>query len=119
MLVPPPDAVARLAALREERKYEAESDGFLPYTGVRDPSERAKAEETVNGVITAVAEIVTSARSSEAILAVFRAGLDQVTLSDTEDRERTCAYFEQIMDCIGLESSEGLLNDWLYGFDPA
>ena len=37
---------------------------------------------------------------------------------DTEDRERICAYFEEIMDIIGLESSDGLLNDFMYDFEP-
>lgn len=35
---------------------------------------------------------------------------------DTEDREYICGYFEKIMDAIELESSGGVLNDWLYGF---
>jgi hypothetical protein len=37
---------------------------------------------------------------------------------DTEDREKVCSYFEELMDCVGLESSDGVLNKWLYGFDP-
>lgn len=37
---------------------------------------------------------------------------------DTEDRERICTYFEELMDCVGLQSSNGELNNWMYGFDP-
>ena len=37
---------------------------------------------------------------------------------DTEDRERVCTYFEELMDIIGLESSNGQLNKFMYGFDP-
>lgn len=37
---------------------------------------------------------------------------------DTEDRERICCYFEELMDIVGLESSDGQLNDFMYGFDP-
>ncbi|ESU20186.1 hypothetical protein FEDK69T_30370 [Flavobacterium enshiense DK69] len=33
---------------------------------------------------------------------------------DTEDRERVCFYFEEIMDIVGLKSSEGKLNDFMY-----
>ena len=36
---------------------------------------------------------------------------------DTENRERICAYFEELMDIVGLESSGGLLNEFMYGFD--
>ena len=37
---------------------------------------------------------------------------------DTEDRERVCAYFEELMDIVELESSNGQLNKFMYGFDP-
>ena len=37
---------------------------------------------------------------------------------DTEDRERTCHYFEELMDIVGLKSSNGQLNKFMYGFDP-
>ena len=36
---------------------------------------------------------------------------------DTENRERICTYFEELMDIVGLESSGGLLNEFMYGFD--
>ncbi|WP_348709667.1 DUF4844 domain-containing protein [Tenacibaculum sp. 190524A05c] len=37
---------------------------------------------------------------------------------DTEDRERICTYIEEIMDIVQLESSNGQLNKFMYGFDP-
>ena len=36
---------------------------------------------------------------------------------DTEDRERICTYYEELMDIVGLESSGGHLNEFMYGFD--
>ena len=36
---------------------------------------------------------------------------------DTEDRERLCMYYQEIMDMVNLESSNGIINNWLYGFD--
>lgn len=38
---------------------------------------------------------------------------------DTEDRERVCHYFEELMDIVGLENSGGHLNNFMYGFDPS
>lgn len=35
---------------------------------------------------------------------------------DTEDRERVCSYFEELMDIVGLDSSGGHLNNFMYGF---
>ena len=37
---------------------------------------------------------------------------------DTEDRERVCSYFEELMDIVGLESSNGQLNNFMCGLDP-
>ncbi|MBV5281606.1 MAG: DUF4844 domain-containing protein [Paludibacter sp.] len=37
---------------------------------------------------------------------------------DTEDRERVCQYFEELMCIVGLDSSNGYLNNFMYGFDP-
>jgi hypothetical protein len=37
---------------------------------------------------------------------------------DTEDREQICTYLEQLMDIVELESSNGQLNKFMYGFDP-
>ena len=47
----------------------------------------------------------------------FAAELERFTEPDTEERERFCGYLEEIMDIVGIESSDGLLNGWLYGFD--
>ena len=33
---------------------------------------------------------------------------------DTEDRERICGYYEELMDIVGLESSGGHLNRFMY-----
>ncbi|NHN27519.1 DUF4844 domain-containing protein [Flavobacterium jejuense] len=38
--------------------------------------------------------------------------------TDIEDRERICSYFEELMDIVGLENSDGQLNNFMYGFDP-
>ncbi|MVN92026.1 DUF4844 domain-containing protein [Mucilaginibacter aquatilis] len=38
---------------------------------------------------------------------------------DSEDQDRICGYFEELMDCVGLQSSNGKLNEWRYGFNPS
>lgn len=53
----------------------------------------------------------------------IKAGLDRFSAIynelDTEDREQVCSYFEELMDLVGLESSGGHLNDFMYGFNPS
>jgi Domain of unknown function (DUF4844) len=35
--------------------------------------------------------------------------------TDTEDREQLMRYLEEIMDNLGIESSDGQLSRWMYG----
>ena len=112
----PANAMACLGVLKSAPKFLAEPDGL--YTGVHDASERLAAEATINTVIERVEELLPGAPTKGAVLREFSLGLSRITLSDTEDREQAALYMEHIMDCVGMESSDGVLNTWMYGFDP-
>ncbi|HEY0647187.1 DUF4844 domain-containing protein [Phenylobacterium sp.] len=115
VLAPPADAIERLDELLVAPKFGP--DGAL-YTGVSDPVVRRAAEAIINTAIAQVRDLLRSPTDSAAVLHIFRAGLQRLTLSDTEDRERAAIHVEEIMECIGLESSQGLLNEFVYGFEP-
>jgi hypothetical protein len=53
------------------------------------------------------------------VLEEFRTTLTAFPQEDSRDCDRLLHYMEQIMDIIGIESSDGLLNEWRYGFDPS
>ena len=112
----PKDAAAQLQAFRLEPKFVGEPDGL--YTGVQDEPLRRDAELVVNALIGNIEEGLKATPTEAFLLNQFAVALLQLTLFDTEDREQACAYLERIMDCVGLESSNGLLNNWMYGFDP-
>lgn len=59
--------------------------------------------------------------TEQAYLNAIRKGLSRFNKIDldTEDRERTAGYFMQMMDIVGLESSDGLLNRFVYDWDPS
>ncbi|MCR5877742.1 DUF4844 domain-containing protein [Phenylobacterium sp. J367] len=117
MLAPPPDALVRLAALHGQAKFGSKDGGL--YTGIHDAALRQASEAVVNEAIAEVMMILRANPAGRAaILDVFRRNLGRLDLTDTEDRERASGYFEEIMDAVGLESSDGLLNMWMYGFDP-
>lgn len=109
-LNPPPDAVLRLQLLRAAQKF-----GPAPpfYTGIRD-------EAAVNALIDRIEAELKNRPTKQFVLGEFSAALNELDPpGDTEDRERVCMYLEQIMNIVGLESSDGLLNTWPYGFDPS
>ena len=94
------------------------SDGFF-YTGVQDEMQKQTLSEQFDQVIILFIDMCGKQASHQQMLDLLRSTLgrfDRVSF-DTEDAERLMGNFEKIMDCIGLESSDGALDDWMYGFD--
>ncbi len=56
--------------------------------------------------------------SKSDVLNEFKITLAQFERADSEDKDQMLHYLEQLMDIFGIESSDGLLNKWRYGFDP-
>jgi hypothetical protein len=52
------------------------------------------------------------------VLGEVKSTLTEFDLADSEEQDRACMYIENIMDVLGIESSDGLLSQWRYGFDP-
>ncbi|UOF14843.1 DUF4844 domain-containing protein [Lysobacter capsici] len=90
------------------------------YTGVQDPRERLAMNARFDRALAALRDAARDGATPRICLDLIDrhlAGFVRVEL-DTEDAERVAECFEMAMDCLGIESSEGMLNRWLYGFDP-
>lgn len=116
----PTKAEAELLALQGAEKYV--EDTALFYPGIADASMRPVLSAKINLAIGDFLQIVRSGNATEqAYLDSIRKGLSRFNKIDldTEDRERTAGYFMQMMDIVGLESSDGLLNRFVYDWDPS
>lgn len=94
-------------------------DPRLFYPGIADPAMKPVLTEKINAAADDFMEVALGAEPTDRkYQEKIGAGLKRfhaIYLDlDTEDRERVCAYFEELMDIVGLESSDGQLN----GFDP-
>jgi len=90
------------------------------YTGVQDPRERVAMNARFDRALAVLRDAAQDGATPRACLDLIErhlAGFARAEL-DTEDAERVAECFEMAMDCLGIESSEGMLNRWLYGFDP-
>lgn len=97
----------------------AEDESGL-YPGCPDEELKGKLNAQVDAVISSFISKTKEEASSAEYLELPRSEIerfDRVHL-DTEEAEQVSGYFEEIMGCVGLESSQGALNTWLYGFDP-
>ena len=99
--------------------FTATPDGS--YTGVSGGPVKAQLNSKIDAAAIALANAATAKAKPSQLLAIVKehlAGIDRDAL-DTEDAEHVAGLFEQMLDGLGIQSSDGILNDWLYGFDPA
>jgi hypothetical protein len=106
--------LAALAALRGEAKFHAHD--FYP--GAPTEADRLDAERTVNEMLDRIAAGLPKLPSKAFVLSEFQTMLDGFDSPETEEREEICGYCERVMSVMGIERSDGLLNRWLYGFEP-
>lgn len=112
----PADVLIRLEILRAIPKFMPDDTRYLPYVGYLPAEKRPEAEAQLNDLIDRISASIQSEPTKAFVLKEFRKTFDYFETSDTEDRERFCSYLENIMDAIGMESSDGAINEWMYGF---
>jgi Domain of unknown function (DUF4844) len=105
--------ISKLAQLRVQAKFVNEPGTI--YNGMRPEPTRLQAEALVNGLIDRLQSDLPSHPSKKFVLTEFETTMDGFEPMDTEDRERFLRYLEEIMGIVGIESSDGLLNRWMYG----
>jgi hypothetical protein len=115
----PRNAIDRFDRFKKKEKFIPEQS----YPGIADSTMKSILVENVNK---AANDFLTLAKTNRATEKDYqekiRVALERFagvySKIDTEDRERICLYFEELMDIVGLESSDGALNIFMYGFDP-
>lgn len=98
-------------------------DMTIYYPGIANPELRLILTEKINQAAEGFRKIsLSSDTSKQTYLEEIKIGLSHFVnpevIYDTEDMERVCHYFEELMGIVGLESSEGILNTFMYGFNP-
>ena len=108
---------------KQKEKFIEEKVGYANYPGIADLKMRPIFSQKINAVADDF-KIISQMENpkDQDYQNQIRKGLDNFAdvylILDTEDRERVCSYFEELMDIVGLENSDGQLNNFMYGFDP-
>ena len=108
------ETLKALNLLKAERKFE-ESE-FYP--GAPDEATRKKCNNGINEMIEELVSELPNNPTKSLVLSLFTKHLQKFNGEDTEEREQAATYCENIMDILGIRSSDGDLNNWMYGFDP-
>ena len=114
----PENASEKFAEFTAKKKFVEENY----YPGIADEKMRPIFTEKINKVAAdfktvAESENPTDKKYQEKIGIGLSSFADVYLELDTEDRERVCTYIEELMDIVGLESSNGQLNKFMYSFD--
>lgn len=117
----PGNAMTKFEAFIEKEKFLPDAKLFYP--GIGDPSLRPVLTEKIHLAAKDFERLAgKGSATEEEYQNAIKVGLDRFSdiysQLDTEDRERVCSYFEELMDIVGLARSGGHLNDFMYGFDP-
>ena len=108
--------VSELEILLTEKKFI--EDSSIMYPGVPDEVTRVSAEVIINGLTSRILLGIVENPTKGYVLGQFKLTLDRLSIFDSEDADRALRYMERIMNILSIESSDGLLNEWRYGFEP-
>ena len=91
-------------------------DKFLLLPGVDTTLERERLVKVLDGMTDALIAGVEANPTKLWVMGQFQVSLVQVEEEDTEGREHFGMEVEELMEILGIESSDGLLSAYLGGF---
>lgn len=109
----PSTAIQQLYAFKAQLKFEPDD----MYTGAWPAEVRPVLNAVLNQSADEFLAITKSSPTQERYLQAMATGLARIEPDelDTEDRERVAEQYQNMMDIVGLQSSNGLLNTFMYG----
>jgi len=93
-------------------------DNSTQYPGAPSEEIRLLSQQVIDAIITALIEMPKEGLSKVQFWGLLEQGAMFYQRLDSEEMDRGLTYMENIMDIYGIESSDGRLNIWRYGFDP-
>ncbi|MEP7703579.1 DUF4844 domain-containing protein [Paraglaciecola sp. 25GB23A] len=111
------DVKEALQELKSQKKFI--EDRALFYSGTPDELTRIAAENIINSALVKFIESPSDKFSKKEFWSILKVAATQLAKMDSEEMDRGLSYMEEIMDIYKIESSDGRLNEWRYGFDPS
>lgn len=82
-----------------------------------DEADRLRYEAWVNQLARSLRKLPPSRQIKPVVLGMFKPVMKQFENTEGEDQDRFLGYLVELMDIFGIESSDGLLSTWRYGYD--
>ena len=114
----PENAMSKFKEFKRKEKFVPDKQIFYP--GIGDLTQKPILTEKINLVADDFEKVAKSGNATDKDYQnAIKIGLERFKgmYIDSENQERICYYFEELMDIVELESSDGQLNNFRYGFD--
>lgn len=111
--------MTKFEEFKRKKKFIAEQQ--FSYPGIRDKNQQVSFTQKINLAAEDFEKLAKKGNATERDYQnAIKSGLDRFAgiYIDSEDQDRICYYFEELMDIIRLESSGGHLNNFRYNLDP-
>lgn len=82
-----------------------------------DEADRLKYEAWVNQLARSLRKLPPSRQTKPVVLGMFKPVMKKFDTAEGEDQDRYLGYLDELMEIFGIESSDGLLSKWRYGYD--
>jgi len=106
-----------LRELKSQKKFLENLTLFYP--GAPNELIRIKAENIINSALVKLIESPTDSFTENEFWLTLKTAAKQLAKMDSEEMDRGLSYMEEIMDIYKIESSDGRLNEWRYGFETS
>ena len=106
--------ISQLTALKQEKKFGPDSSTFYP--GAMDEASRSNSQAAIDDVIDVLIRELPRQPRKSFVLKTFKSALSKYTTAESEERDQFLVYLERIMEIVGVNGSDELLNVWRYGF---
>ena len=106
-----------LRELKSQKKFLQNLALFYP--GAPDELTRIEAENVINSVLVKLIESPSDSFTENAFWLTLKVVAKQLANMDSEEMDRGLSYMDEIMGIYKIESSDGRLNEWRYGFEPS
>ncbi|MGY4536876.1 hypothetical protein ACVW0P_001290 [Mucilaginibacter sp. UYNi724] len=97
--------------------------GEINYRGLSKPELQSKLNNILNVAADDFVRTLNNGPSQKKFVEDVKLGLSRFNgfyaELDADDKTRICAYFAELMDDVGMESPEALLNRWIQNLEPA
>lgn len=112
------NVMTKFKEFKQKEKFVPDEQVFYP--GIGDLTQKPILTEKINLVADDFEKVAKRGNATDKDYQnAIKIGLERFKgiYIDSENQERICYYFEELMDIVEVESSDGQLNNFRYGFD--